>query len=123
MTMPDYDAVYLVTLVTVTFGALTFSVLALTYWRERRSWLGSPFARFTAVCAAAFLINLAMRIAPGWDRPLTIALDIVTGLIPPLLVDLAVRSGKRKIRTVSYALGAGAAVMLALDDLDLILVP
>ena len=85
MTMAGYDALYLLTLLTVAFGALSFSVLALFYWRERRSRPRTAFTAFTEVCAAAFLINLLLRITPRWETPLTLCLDLITSLVPPLL--------------------------------------
>ena len=96
--MLGYQLIYLISLVTFTFGALTFSVLALFYWRERRLRLhprgGLVFPAFTAVCAAAFLMNVMLRLA-GEDSPaatgLSIALDLATGLLPPLLLHLIYR--------------------------------
>ena len=123
MTMAGYDALYLLTLVTVSFGALTFSVLALFYWRERRSRPRSAFAAFTGVCAAAFLINLLLRMAPRWEAPLTVALDLVTGLLPPLLLHVALTAGRRPLLIFFYALAVGGALALGLDDLDLVSVP
>jgi signal transduction histidine kinase len=93
-----YQLLYLISSVTFTFGALTFSVLTLLYWRERRLRLhpgsGSIFPIFTVVCAAAFLLNLLLRVATE-DSPaatgLTIGLDMATGMLPPLLLQLIYR--------------------------------
>lgn len=123
MTMAGYDALYLLTLVTVTFGALTFSVLALFYWRERRLRRRSAFAAFTGVCAAAFLLNLLLRIAPAWGAALNVGLDVATGLMPPLLLHLALGEGKRSLRIAFYAVAAATALAAVCDDVDLISVP
>jgi signal transduction histidine kinase len=95
--MLGYQLLYLTSLVTFTFGALTFSVLTLFYWRERRLRVqprgGSVFPAFTVVCAAAFLLNLLLRIAT--DSPaaagLSFALDLAAALLPPLLLHLIYR--------------------------------
>jgi len=90
--MPDYKLLYLTSLVTFTFGGLTFSILALYYWRERaRRKGGQVFATFTAFCAAAFLVNLLLEIAAARSPEsrsaagLALALEFVTSLLPPLL--------------------------------------
>jgi len=95
--MLGYQLLYLISLVTFTFGALTFSVLTLFYWRERRLRLQPRgdlvFPAFTVVCAAAFVMNLVLRIA-GDSAPaavLSTALDLVTALLPPLLLHLIYR--------------------------------
>jgi hypothetical protein len=121
--MAGYDPLYLLTLVTVAFGALTFSVLVLFYWRERQSRLRSPLFRFSGICAAAFLLNLVLRIAPRWETPFTVALDVATTLVPPLLLHLAVRAGKRKVLFTFYSLGFASAVAISLDDLGLFSAP
>ena len=51
---------YLVSLVIFTFGALSFSILTVSYWAQRRR-PGTVFPVFTLVCAAAFLLNLAFQ--------------------------------------------------------------
>src|SRR5258708_7846993 len=93
--MLGYRLLFLASLITFTFGALTFSVLTLFYWRERRlrrrpaSGLVFPF--FTVACASAFLINLLLRIiaalAPesNWATGLLLALALVIGVLFPLL--------------------------------------
>src|SRR5215472_17965066 len=98
MPMLGYKLLYLASLITFTFGALTFSVFALFYWREkrlRRTRAGSlVFPVFTVVCASAFLINLMLRIATGlspdsaWVTGLSLVLVLVTSLLPPLLFHL-----------------------------------
>jgi signal transduction histidine kinase len=99
--MLGYQLLYLISLVTFTFGALTFSVLTLFYWKQRRLRLhsggGLIFPAFTVVCAAAFLMNLLLRMVPAGseDSPaamgLSMALDLATGLLPPLLLHLIYR--------------------------------
>ena len=99
--MLGYQLLYLISLVTFTFGALTFSVLMLFYWRQRRLRPrpagGSVFPAFTVACAAAFLTNLLLRVvaAGSEDSPaatgLAIALDLAAGLLPPLLLHLIYR--------------------------------
>jgi signal transduction histidine kinase len=122
--MPEYDLAYAATLVTVTFCALMFSVLAIFFWREKRLRRGSVFALFTLVCAAAFLTNLLLTVAPG---PATVALDLVRGMLPPLLVHLVsqgAKSGVRYgVRRGFYGVSAAAAIALGLDDAGLVSIP
>jgi len=119
MTFAGYDALSLVTLITVVFSAVTFWVLAVTYWRERRLRDRSAFAAFTIVCAAAFSLNLAAMVRPAWETPLTVAEDLITGLIPALLLHLVLD----RDRPEAYILAGCAAVAVALDDLELVSVP
>jgi hypothetical protein len=85
--MSDHTLLDLVSLIAFTFGALAFSVLVLMYVRQRQK--GSPiFAVFTAVCAAAFLINLALQIAPGRAVGLSIVQGTATSLMLPLMLHL-----------------------------------
>jgi anti-sigma regulatory factor (Ser/Thr protein kinase) len=121
--MPDYDLVYAATLVTVAFCALMFSVLAVFFWRERRSRRWSVFAVFTLACAAAFLMNLLLTTAPGWATPVTVALDLVTGMIPALLLRLVSQGQKSRVRSVFYGASAAMAAALALDDAGLVSSP
>jgi len=121
--MPEYDLIYAVTLVTVTFCALIFSVLTGFFWREKRLRRKSALARFTVVCAAAFLINLLLRIAPRWEAPVTVALDVVTGMLPALLVHLVSQGRSSRVRTAFYGVSAAMAVALGLDDAGLVSLP
>jgi len=123
MTMAGYNALYLITVVTVACSALLFSVLALFYWRERRSRPRSAFTVFTQVCAAAFLINLLLRIVPRWETPLTVLLDAVTSLVPALLLHVVLQGRGRPLMIGFYAIGSVAGLISALDDLDAISVP
>ena len=143
--MPGYKLLYLASLITFTFGALTFSVLASFYWRERRlrrrtgvapraTASGSVFPAFTAVCAAAFLVNLLRQIAAavngdsGWVTGLSLALGIVTGFVPPLLFHLvwAEEAGPSLWRIGRwglpgfYVLSAAAAAVKGLEDAELV---
>lgn len=137
--MLGYKLLYLASLITFTFGALTFSVLALFYWRERRMrrqrGRGMVLPALTVVCASAFLINLllqiaaAMRASSTWETGLTLALGLVTGLLPPLLFHLiyAEESPKLPGRRIwpwllsgFYALNALAALVRGLADGELI---
>jgi two-component sensor histidine kinase len=137
--MPGYSLLYLVSLITFTFGALSFSVLTLFYWRERRrhrwSGGGAVFPAFTLVCAAAFLINLVLQIAAAirsdspWITGLTLALALVTGLLPPLLFHLIAveeepwlpaRSEWRWLQFGFYALNVAVAFAQGLDDSELV---
>lgn len=121
--MPEYDLAYAATLVTVTFCALMFSVLAIFFWREKRFRRASAFAIFTLVCAAAFVINLLLTIAPAWMTPLTVALDLVRGMLPALLFHLVSQGRKRRVQIVFYSVSAAIAIALALDDVGLVSVP
>jgi signal transduction histidine kinase len=118
MTIAGYNLADFMALTTVVFGALTFSVLAVSYWRERRSRGRTPFAVFTEACAAAFCINLLLRAAPAWEMPLTVALDFAAGLLPPLLLHVILEHRSRTVRLIFYGIGASAASALAMDDLD-----
>jgi signal transduction histidine kinase len=121
--MPEYDLAYAATLVTVTFCALLFWVLAIFLWREKRAPLGSAFAPFTLVCAAAFLANLLLTLAPRWETPLTLALDLAKGLLPACLFHLVARSRAPRVRVTLYGVSAAVAIGLALDDAGWISLP
>ena len=105
------------------FGALTFTVLTLYYWRQGDSRRDPVFAAFTAVCAAAFLINILSRIEALWGLPLVAVAGLATGLIAPLLLHLVVRDRVPALRIAFYAAGVTAAVAFALDDLSLVTIP
>jgi signal transduction histidine kinase len=138
--MLGYKLLYLVSLITYTFGALTFSVLVLFYWRERRL-RGQPgaarrvFAIFSQACLAAFLFNLLLEIVraqsadPRWEAGLLSALDLAAGLLPPLLLHLIyaeeaphlpARRFWSRLVFAFYLLAAGSALARALDDSELI---
>ncbi len=123
MTIAGYDALYVLTVVIVTLGALTFCVLTLHYWREGASRRDPVFTAFTLTCAAAFLINVLVRMEPRWETPLSAALDGVTGLIPALLFHLVSQGRRRRLTAAFYAVSAAVAVALILDDVSPLAVP
>src|SRR5580658_1865579 len=95
--MIAYRLLYLASLVTFTFGALTFSALIVLYLRERAVRPQRPASilpALTLICGLSFLINLALQIASTAGAGtrsvagLSIALDIVTSLIPPCIFNL-----------------------------------
>jgi two-component sensor histidine kinase len=115
--MPWYGIVYLATLIVFTFGALSFSVLALIYWREKRPRAGRPFAAFTVCCAAAFVLNLALPLA-GASRLATLLLvarELATGLLPPLLLHVVWRQdrpeGRWRWLVIGFYCAAGTAAL------------
>jgi signal transduction histidine kinase len=137
--MLAYKLLYLASLINFTFGALSFSILALFYWREqrlRRTRTGRlAFPIFTLVCASAFLINLLLRLAAGlspdsaWVTGLSLVLVLVTSLLPPLLFHLiyAEEQGHlrpervwRSLLAAFYAASILAAFPKGLEDSELI---
>jgi signal transduction histidine kinase len=137
--MLAYKLLYLASLITFTFGALTFSVLTLFYWREqrlRRTRVGSlVFPGFTVVCASAFLINLLLRVAAGlspdsaWVTGLSLVLVMVTSLLPPLLFHLIYAEEQRDLipgrvwrwlLAAFYTVSVLAALPEGLEDSELI---
>ncbi len=123
MTISGYDSVYVITLIMITFGALTFSVLTLHYWRPRSSRRDPVFATYTLACAAAFVINVLFRIKPLWETPLAAVLDLVTGLVPALLLHLVSRNRLPRLRIAFYAISGAAAIAVMLDDISIVTVP
>src|SRR5215472_3411098 len=85
--MNGYALLNSLSLAVYTFGALAFSALAVSYWWARRD-AGGPrvLAIFTASCAAAFLLSLARELDP--PSSVTVLQDLVTGLLPALLLHL-----------------------------------
>ncbi|HUI57731.1 MAG TPA: histidine kinase [Bryobacteraceae bacterium] len=137
MPMAGYKLLYLTSLIIFTFGALTFSVLTLFYWRERRVRAqprGRVFPVFTVVCAASFLLNLVLRMVTAvnadssWVAVLIVALSLATGCLPPLLVHLLLEEEKSELpgrRAWRWVLGAfylaasAGALLRGLCDADL----
>jgi len=111
--MAGYIA-YLGSLVVFTFGALTFTVLAVSYFRERRPAHGRVFPAFTVLCAVAFLSNLLARPLPA----LGLLRELATGMLPAVLLHLV--WPRRKPVLVFYCLcGAmSAAHLVNPDQLD-----
>jgi len=132
--MLDHQVLDLVSLISFTLGALAFSVLVLMYFRQRQS--GSRvLAAFTAVCAAAFITNLALRIVSVQmiDSPvvalLALALGLTTSLLPPLVFHLvyAKEAGAlprpliwRFLLLALYLASAAAALLKGLDDANFV---
>src|SRR5580704_4464594 len=126
---------YLASLITFTFGALGFSVLVWMYFRQRRlreSSGGAVLAAFTAACAAAFVINLALQIASvrAVDSPLltalTFILGLTTSLLPPMVFhviyakearDLPHRRAWAYVLVGFYAVSLLAALLKGLADI------
>jgi signal transduction histidine kinase len=126
---------YLASLITFTFGAMTFSVLAANYWRERRTRRipegGRVFPAFTLVCAAAFLINLLFRgamIAGAGQTvatALALALLLATGLVPPLIAHVIYSEeraggGWRWLLAGLYVWSAGGSALYALSNAEVL---
>ena len=136
--MPGQQILSLASLIVFTFGALSFSVLTLVYWRERGARPereGSAFPLFTVACAVSFLVSLFSQVAaawnagPAWMTGSTIALDLATGFIPPLLFHTVMEqeAGRmrapgfwRRLLPAAYTLAALLAVAKCLDDADLL---
>jgi signal transduction histidine kinase len=131
---------YFASVIVFTFGALTFSVLAAVYWRERRlrkaAGGGGVFPAFTLVCAAAFLANLlmqtaaALRIDAWWVAAAALAMALATGLLPPLLVHVIYSEERPRLRNPRawrwalaglYSIGAAGALLEGLEDREAIL--
>jgi hypothetical protein len=97
------------------FGALAFSALTLTYWKERRAHrnaASSMLAVFTMTCAAAFLLSLARE----WSAAsaVGVAQDVVAGVLPPMLVHLVWSITRKRSWNWAlaplYAAGVGSAM-------------
>src|SRR5579883_3105034 len=114
--MDGYRILSSVSLAVYAFGALAFSALALTYWRERRERRksgGNPVLPiFTVGCAAAFLLSLVREWYPL--DTLGVAQDLITGVLPPMMVHLLYsHNRKRQWRWAVaglYAAGIAAAL-------------
>ena len=134
--MFDHKVLDLVSLISFTFGALAFSVLVLMYFRQRHSGRSGSkvLAAFTAVCAAAFVANMALRIASvqAVDSPLipvlAMLLGFTTSLLPPLVFHLIYAKEAHQLSrprlwmllvAIVYAASAGAALLKGLDDANL----
>src|SRR3954463_10094683 len=109
--MSGYEFLNFVALVPYTLGALVFAALAVSYWRERRRTRATILPGFTVACGAAFLLSLARALDDVPDA-VTLAQDVVTGAIPPLLLHLIWSEEGRERRwrwgvAVFYVLGMG----------------
>jgi two-component sensor histidine kinase len=128
--MPGYNVLLLATLIVFTFGALSFAVLAVTYWRQRRPRAGRAFAAFTLLCAAAFAINLILRVVG--DSPAAAALmllrQVATGLLPPVLLHVVWRQGRpdaslRRLVAPFYVIACAGAMAHGLADAEVLTGP
>jgi len=133
--MFDHKVLDLVSLISFTCGALAFSVLVLMYFRQRQARRGAGvLAAFTAVCAAAFVTNMALRIASvrAVDSPLvaalSMALGLTTSLLPPLVFHLIYAKEVQNLPhrrvwgfllAAVYAASAAAALLKGLDEANL----
>jgi signal transduction histidine kinase len=127
--MLGYKLLYLASLIAYTFGAVTFSVLTLYYWRQ---WRGSrrmgariAFPAFSLVCAGAFVVNLAMRLTDA--DALLVVQTLLTGSVPPLLFQLVLAEaepgpagrGRWRVTLILFYVGTiSAAVARFLNDAD-----
>lgn len=106
--------VYLASLVVFTFGALTFGVLAVPYWRDRQPQQGRVFPAFTVLCAIAFVSNLLARVVPGVD----VLRGLATGMLPAVLVHLV--SNRRRLIRAFYAICGVLTVLHAFTSSSLL---
>src|SRR5947208_2558294 len=106
--------VYLASLVVFTFGALTFSVLAVSYWRDRRPRHSHVFPAFTLLCAIAFLSNL---LAPALSG-IGVLRDLATGMLPAVLIHLVLK--RRRLALAFYPVCAVLAVLHAFISSNLL---
>jgi two-component sensor histidine kinase len=126
MTISLQEFVYLIWVAPFVFGALAFCALAIFYWRQlhqQRGAGGGVFGVFTAVCGLAFLLNLAAQ-AESLQALVVPALDLATGLLPPLLLHLVYREEQCRLawlRNGFYAIAM--AVALAMGGVDAGLLP
>jgi signal transduction histidine kinase len=134
--MLAYKLFYLASLIAFSFGALTFFVLTLYYWRHRKTdrQAGAVFPAFTLVCAAAFVANLLLRLAvqnqnSGWFAGLSLAQGLLTGILPALLFHLVLAEAEparaahgwwRIVLPALYGIVILAAVVHGLNDADLL---
>jgi signal transduction histidine kinase len=123
MSIASYDSAYIATLAVVATGSLTFSVLMLYYWRYATPRRDPVFAAFTVVCAAAFLVNLLMRMEPRWETPLGAVFDLAAGMMGPVLFHLVSRNRKPWVTTGLYLAGTLTAGLSILDDFSVLTVP
>ncbi len=130
---------YFASVIVFTFGALTFSVLTVVYWRERRlrkeAGGGRVFPVFTLACAAAFLTNLLTQTAAAlglegwWVSAAAVTMAVATGLLPPLLVHVVYAEERPRLRNRRvwrwvlagfYSVAAAGALLGGLEDREVI---
>jgi two-component sensor histidine kinase/uncharacterized membrane protein YuzA (DUF378 family) len=113
--MAGYIA-YLASLIVFTFGALTFTVLAVSYWRERQPRRGRVFPAFTLLCAAAFVSNLLSRELPS----LGVLRELAVGILPAVLVHLVCGRRMALVRAFYAVCSIVAALHLLVPSSDLL---
>jgi len=122
---PAVGLFQLASLVTFSFGALTFVVLSVLYWRSPKRTRG-VFPVFTFVCAGSFGVNLALAALPPESAAagaLVLPLKLLTGLLPPLITHLACGGGRSRWRVVLaafYAVSVALSLFQGLEDAELI---
>jgi two-component sensor histidine kinase len=105
--MMDYSLLDLASLVVYIFGALTFSILTIFYWGERRRTRRSVFPAFTLVCATAFLSNLMFRVVTLHIAfPAVLVHSLIAGIIPPLVLHLVFENEGMKAPVWRWVLAA-----------------
>jgi len=118
---------YLASLVVFAFGALSFSILTVSYWTQRR---GTPageatvFPVFTLVCAVTFLLNLAFEYGAPGSAALVVLHALAAGLLAPLMLHLVYELEARHLpaarawRVALFALYAVAIVTGLAQGID-----
>ncbi len=115
---------YLLSLVIFTFGALSFSILTVSYWTQRRR-PGTVFPVFTLVCAAAFVLNLAFQAGAPITLGLLLVRDLAVSLLAPLMLHLVYEPEARhlpapltwRIALIGlYTAAVGSALLLAFEQ-------
>lgn len=100
-----------------TLGAPAFTVLALSYLRQRRR-SSVLFRVFTVICALTFLDNLASAIFVLDFAAINVTRALLAGLLPPMMAHLLLqhegRQGSRKLWRTSLGLLYLAAIVSAI---------
>jgi signal transduction histidine kinase len=99
------------------FAALLFTALTVSYWSERRvrRTKSAVLPVFTLVCAAAFVDSVLLQV--GWfSLPLVVVREMVTGLMPPLILHLVLEPAWGRLRAWRGCVWAfyAAAVVFAI---------
>jgi signal transduction histidine kinase len=110
--MSGYDLLAAAPVVLYTFGALSFTALTVVYIAERR-WTLGMLPAFTAICAAAFVLN----VAAAFDMPyVDTARQVLTAILPAALLLLIRREEHCRPRwdwAIAPLFAAGAALGIA----------
>lgn len=80
-------ALQIVWLIVFTFGAPAFTVLACSYWRQRRN-SSTTFRVFTLLCAVSFVASLVSAAVYIDYFPIHAARSLVAALLPPMMAHL-----------------------------------